>query len=105
MRTTRLQSITFTGNGNSLRAAQQQGVEYGHGCHGLDHGDCAGYDAGIMTSVDFECDVVAAVVDAIQRTRKCRHRLESHTEDDVGAVRDASLNAARVVCARSDTAV
>ena len=72
-------------------------VEQDNGCHGLDNRDGAGYDAGVVSAVGGIGCRLAVVGDALGGSRECGGGLESDSEVDIFAVRDAALYAARVV--------
>ena len=75
----------------------QVGIGKGEGGHGLDNGDGAGEDAGVVAAVSREEGGGAVDIDRRLFAQEGGYGLEGHAEDDVVAVADAALDAAAVV--------
>ena len=73
--------------------------------HRLDDRHRARQHAGVVAAARLDRGVVPVLVDGLLLAQDRRRRLERDADDDVLAVRDAALDAARAVGARADAAV
>ena len=80
-------------------------VTEGEGRHGFDHGDCAGKNAGVMSSAGFELDVFEVGGDGLLGMEDGGGGFECDAEEDVLSVGDAALDAAGPVGGGPDFSV
>ena len=72
--------------------------------HGFDHGDGSWEDAGIMTTSRGEGGLLLVIGHCFLFAQDSGGGLEGHAEDDVFAIADAALDAAREVGRGADLA-